>query len=120
MKFLKSKFFKAAGSLVLLVIIVFWGREAWHRYQVEREIKKLQAEIAEVQSGSEKLEEALSYLRTPEYKERQARALLGLQKPGEFVVALPQSAEDKTPEDEAESASGGNLRQWWLYFFGNK
>lgn len=100
--------------------MVFWGREAWHRYQVEREINNLRAEISKAQSGSERLEEALAYLRTPEYKERQARSLLGLQKPGEFVVALPQSAEDKTAEAEAESASGGNPRQWWLYFFGNK
>ena len=118
MKFLKSKLFQAAGSLVLVALMVVWGREAWHRREVEREIEQLREQIAEAEGGSAKLQEALAYLRTPEYKERQARQLLGLQKPGEFVVALPPAEEE--PAGSPGAGRGGNPRQWWLYFFGNK
>ena len=93
--------------------------EACARSQVlEDENSALRAEIERLQSRSEELSSAIGYLRTPEYKERQARSILNLQRPGEFVVALPEEKDSGSAEGEAESGSGPRTRKWWLYFFG--
>lgn len=122
LNFLKSKLFIAGGGVLLLLVAAYWGREVWHNYQIGREIRALQGEIDSLQSRSQELSSLITYFRTPEFKERQARELLGLQKPGEFVVALPADEDGSAAEGAAgqPAASRGNFVKWRHYFFGTK
>lgn len=118
---IKSKLFLIGGAAAAILLAVFWGREVWHKYQIDREERALQAEIDRLESQSRGLSDLIGYFRTPEYKERQAREVLGLQKPGEFVVALPSDVSDAEAEAAAQSAQGGgNPEKWWNYFFAKK
>ena len=119
--FLKSKIFLVLGSAALVLVLAFWGRELWQNYQIQREVGALQTQIDRLHTHSEELSSLITYFRTPEYKERQARTLLGLQKPGEFVVALPAAAESSGQSVTPDSPDrAGNWQKWWDYFFGHK
>jgi len=117
---LKSKLFLWGALLVFLFFAFSSGQKLYKKYLIEKEINELKKEIASLESGNRETRELINYFKTPEFKERQARSLLSLQKPGEFAVALP-------PRDDADSSetdSGGakpqadsNLRLWWNYFF---
>lgn len=108
--------------LALVSVIYFLGQELNKRYLINKEVRKLEADISQFESKNEELLKLLNYLKTTEYQERQARQLLKLQKPGEFAVALPlqpEETEDKTSQKTKEG-NFSNLKQWWNYFFGPK
>ncbi len=119
--FLKSRLFVLAGLAILATTLFFLGKELRKTYQIRREIQKLQAGIATYQSKNEEILKLINYFKTPEYRERQARQLLNLQKPGEFAVALPPSSEEtETPPGDAPKPPESNLYLWWNYFFGHE
>lgn len=121
--FLKSKLFLWGAVLALLFLTVSIGQKLYKKYLIEREISRLEEDIASLQAGNKNILELIDYFKTPEFRERQARSLLSLQKPGEFAVALP-------PRDDADPAGGreagtarekvSNLKLWWDYFFFGK
>lgn len=112
----KSKFGLILGSGLLIITIFYLARETYLKRQIDNEVTALQDEIAAIEGKNKEILELINYYKTTEYRERQARSILGLQKPGEFVVALPQkdnpAGDNATPEEPAS-----NLRQWWEYFF---
>ncbi len=113
---LKSKFGILATLILLMVMIFFLARETYKKYMIDREVEKLQAEIASVEEKNKEILELINYYKTTEYKERQARSILGLAKPGEFVVVLrPKPEGQNTPEQPEKESS--NFKQWWSYFF---
>ena len=117
---LKSKFFQFAGTVVLVLIIFFLAQQLYRKYQINQEIKGLENEIAFLQTKNQDILKVINYLKTSEYRERQARSLLGLQKPGEFAVALPgDEPVEQTLGAGVSAQSGGNSNfiKWWRYFF---
>jgi len=114
--------FLAAAVLVLLVS--FWAREIYKKYQIQGEISALGRQISDLQTKNDELQGMISYFKTREYKERQARSLLNLQKPGEFAVALPNPDEPSHPDigsgaaNAAPAPKATNYKLWWEYFFG--
>lgn len=115
---LKSKLFIWLAIPALLILVLFLGRQLYKSYTINKEIRDLEQEIAALEQNNQEVLELLNYLKTREYKERQARSLLSLQKPGEFAVALP-------PREEATGGAAGsepetkqsNFVEWWNYFF---
>ncbi len=107
---------------MLILFISFLGRGLYKTYQVKQDVRSLEREIASVEGENQELLELIGYLKTPEYKERQARSVLNLQKPGEIAVALP-GGETQSPARENSKVSGeenseSNWKKWWKYFFG--
>ncbi|OGH68650.1 MAG: hypothetical protein A2754_02260 [Candidatus Magasanikbacteria bacterium RIFCSPHIGHO2_01_FULL_47_8] len=119
LEILKSKL-AVTVALVLLAIAGFYlARESYRKAQVNQEIRDLQNQISMVEGKNKEISDLIKYYKSQTYKERQARTLLNLQKPGEFAVALPQSPEDQNPANQPESnGSATNLKLWWDYFFG--
>lgn len=115
---LKSKSFILIAVLLLVLVSVFLSKELKRKYEVSREIKKLEQDIAQFEQKNQDVLELINYLKTPEYRERQARSLLKLQKPGEFAVALPPTGEETLAQEKGGTGSGGsNFGKWWNYFF---
>ncbi len=118
---IKSKFFIAVGLIALVMMGVFASRGFYKKKQIQREISSLQEEIGKLETKNEEVLDLINYFKTQEYKERQARSLLNLQKPGEFAVALPPQEEEEPeagPQSIRESGIS-NLQKWWEYFFEN-
>lgn len=116
----KSKLFILAVLVTLGLVLGYWGREMYKKYLIEQEIKGLEKEISLTQSKNTELLQLLNYFKTPEYKERQARSLLNLQKPGEYAVALQNSNDDQSESSHQDLPAPkiSNLKLWWQYFFG--
>lgn len=114
----KSKSFILIAILLLALVSVVLSKELRRKYEVSREIKKLEQDIAQFEQKNQDVLELINYLKTPEYRERQARSLLKLQKPGEFAVALLPANEETPAQEEGGAKNGGsNFGKWWNYFF---
>ncbi len=110
-----------------LVILVLLGsalvKEILHKYQIENEINDLQAQIESLESRNGDLHTLLAYLNSDAYTEEQARLKLGLQKPGESVVAVLGASTDTESEaaitqttKNNEQDTIPNPKRWWNYF----
>lgn len=116
-KLLKSKpvIFLIFGVLVFTISLV--TRQLQKKYQVEKEIRLLKEEMATLEGRNKDIQELINYFQTPEYKERQARSLLNLQKEGEFAVALPLRHDaEEAVMPLGQTKSEPNYQKWIKYF----
>jgi len=137
MKSEKSKGFwrRLLYSRTLLVvegaIIILFGvalaKEVIRRWEVHREINKLQDEIAYFERHNTELSGMIAYFQSDYYKEREARLKLGLQKEGESALTVPittqlnSETETETTSDKNQTQRLASLPQkWWDYFFANE
>src|SRR5438132_240246 len=89
-------------------------------YNLNRQISDLRAETTKLTDERDELQFKIQYYKTDAYKEKEARAKLGLQAPGEQVLILPATPENQaaTAKHQAPTAPKSNLRQWWQFLFG--
>ncbi len=90
-------------------------------YALQKQIdfKKRQLELTELQRANLSLEK--NYYQTAEYQELAARESLGLVRPGESVLILPQntvSIESTAAVAAATTTQASNLEQWINFLFG--
>jgi cell division protein FtsB len=104
-------------GLLLLSIAQEWRR----RYEIRKEILRLEQEIRKYERRIEDLRNSIAYYETLSFQERQAREKLQYQKPGEEVVIIPENtrepAEKIYPQTSREKSLLPNWRRWWLLFF---
>lgn len=117
---LKSKLFKTVFFLAVLLLAFLVFGEFQKKYQIQKEVAKLQKEIEAIESKNFKLSELLEFYKTSEYRELKARELLNLQKEGEFAVVLPYQEEASSTVGEVVGGERreSNLKKWRQYFFG--
>jgi cell division protein FtsB len=90
--------------------------------QKEVDVKKRQLELTELQR--DKLELQKRYYQTAEYQELAVRDTLGLVRPGEKVLILPDNSEAAKKADTATSevvtasSQPSNIEQWINFLFG--
>jgi cell division protein FtsB len=82
----------AALAVAALAIVAFGGQSLVRVWQMTRDVKNLEHEIARLRGETEALAAAVTGLRSdPESIEKVAREKLGFVKPGERVLKLPPS-----------------------------
>lgn len=117
---LKSRFVQFVGFVVLVILLFFLSQRLYRKYEINKEVAGLKGQIASLESKNQDILRVINYFKTSEYKERQARSLLGLQKPGEFAVALPGEEGEEiagAASEQAQSEPRSNFAKWWNYFF---
>lgn len=98
----------------------------FENYRVNQETSRLSADVASLEQRNSDLRNLLAYYRTDSYKEKEARARLNFQKPGERVVAVPLAAGDDGTSiaqpgiETKDPTPPSNPRQWWEYFFAKR
>ncbi len=124
--FSKAKWpiFLVANAAVLLVVGVSTVRETYRGWTVDNEIKTLEQKAQDLEGKKNELADMAMKMQSQDFIEQEARAKLGLQKPGEKVVVLEgvsvgqatwkgsQPAADAKAADLYES----NPHKWWRYF----
>jgi cell division protein FtsB len=118
--FIKSKTATAVLGLALILVVFMSVRLYVQKYQVDKEIKKLEEQASKIDSENQQLSELIKYLNTPEYMERQAREKLNLKKEGEQVVVLPSGMDDTGEVAGVGAESETNPKKWYKYLFGAK
>lgn len=108
------------AGFVMLFLIVSLVQEMNRRYQVQREVQALEAEVKTAERKTVELEHLNQYFRTDAFQERLARENLNYSAPGEKVVLVPEEAQDvKTVSNEVpnKEANPSTPLKWWQIFF---
>ncbi len=89
-------------------------------YDLKLQIATVEQENAVLKAQNDQLRYQITYYQTPEFAEKEARAKLGLQQPGENVIILPgtQAKSQQAPVSMPKPAPQSNFRQWLSFLFG--
>lgn len=117
-----SKLFYPVVGALFAVVAFGVVREAIRQYQLNQDIEKLEEEIASLESRNQDLNQLIRYLHTDRYKEQRARESLGLARPDENVVVVPDrvnAAIDGASQEVKGEATEQltNADRWMRYFF---
>jgi len=116
-----SRIFFSVAILVVVFIGLGISRSVIRKVEIEREIAALKADIKAVDGKNDELRRVISYFGTPEFKEREARLRLGLQKPGENVIVIPNLAQSLPGAagltNQPLNTDLPNWHRWFNYFF---
>ncbi|MFA6994902.1 MAG: septum formation initiator family protein [Patescibacteria group bacterium] len=111
--------FLAIIGLVFLVVIIFPLAQTYsQRRLAEKEVQDVKNKISNYEIQNKQLEDLITYLKSDQSLEAQARLNLNMKKPGEAVIVV----EDKKVSTMNIAASStdesrSNLVKWWRYFF---
>jgi cell division protein FtsB len=120
-----SRWFLAVLFVLCFLVLFAYARAYYADYQVEQEIKRLEAETKALQAKKLETLELLKQVQSTAFVEEQARQNLNLEKPGENMVIISRT--NKTPRGQTaetvvqdEEPQRSNVAEWWRYFFGPK
>ena len=128
-RILGSSIITLIGLVVFAYIFMSFGREYIRRYQVNKEIDRLQKEVEKMEGENLKFVELTDYLNSNQFIEKEARDKLGYGKTGENSVIIEKDSQ--TNNSLVEQADGStakvaenikalpNPNKWWFYFFNN-
>jgi cell division protein FtsB len=113
-------------SLVLLGLLAAIGfplyKNLSSRYRIDKEIEDLKVEIDGLESGNRDLKKLLTYLKSDQFAEAEARLNFGLKKNGEEVVVVKeegQAAVDRMNDNNSDEELSA-WAKWVKYFWGKK
>ena len=118
--------FSAGRWVVLVGIVILTGlgvalsREVMRKTKVRNEISQLEGDIYGLERRNEELRGLIDYFDSDAYKEREARAKLNVQRPGEKVIEVvqPEVRAETIATSSSAQQSATNPTRWWLYLFG--
>lgn len=128
----ESLFFRIFSSKIFFLLVfifsIYMGLSLYkdlnQRKKIKNEISNLQSQIQGVDKQNSELKNLISYFETDEYIEEFSREKLGLKKPGEQIIVLPNDDLLNVDPQNKEENSGlkiyANLKLWWNYFFNSK
>jgi hypothetical protein len=111
---------------LFLVVGISTVRETYREWQIDQEIRQMQAQIEQFEGRKLSLVELLARLDSEEALDKEARTRLGLRKPGERVIILQgsdgmqaswQDEVQTVPVNHAAPDTRSNARRWLDYFF---
>ncbi len=114
---------QGATLLFLVYVLYLLGRSAWVNAESNRKVANLRAEITRLAAENDRLRYLIVYQQTESFQELEARQKLGLKKPGELVIVLPEEPAPAALTKAGESTSVKAdpmivMTAWWQYFFG--
>jgi cell division protein FtsB len=121
--------FSWAAKIIILAVIIYIvfniGRSIWKNWQVNQTIKNSEDSIKALEDKNSYLKNQLAYMQTDVFKELEARSRLGLKKPDEKMILVPENASNtKTPTprnnsgNEISAENLPNPNKWWKYIVG--
>lgn len=116
------------AGLIGLVVIVYLASilvgTIRRNKDLQREVVSLGKEIEQLQNDQIELAYKVQYYQTDEFKDKEARAKLGLMKEGENVLILPPPAADSVPAAGASSGATtkhkSNIASWFDFLTGKQ
>ncbi|PIP17478.1 MAG: hypothetical protein COY82_01780 [Parcubacteria group bacterium CG_4_10_14_0_8_um_filter_35_7] len=116
-----SKLFFTVSFIIFILVVFALGKEFLQHHQINKEVIFLENEVEKSEARHKELLELVQYFNTEFFIEHEARSKLGLKKPGENVVVVPDE-EENTQDRSFVSQSKDfdkvipNFKKWWRYF----
>ncbi len=108
-------------AVIVFLILLSLAQEMNQRWQIQREIQRLETQAKAMQTSVIELENLNQYFRTDDYQERLAREKLNYRAAGEEVVLIPDAAGSDEVVNELEQRPADNKyslpMKWWRLFF---
>ena len=117
---MKTRFILGLLFLLGLYLIVSFSRDLWVLRQKEKEIIQSQLKLEKARVENEALKQELGHVQSEAFIEKEAREKLGMAKPGETVLFLPQEIEgiaNFVSFGKNEEKELPNWQKWWKLFF---
>lgn len=117
---LRPKLIIGVTVVIAFLILLSLVQEMNRRWQVQREVQRLEEEVAEIQKDVIELDNLNTYFRTEDYQERLAREKLNYRAPGEQVVLIPEEDLSQSAEELPQETSDVTISipmRWWRIFF---
>jgi cell division protein FtsB len=115
-RFTGTNIFNVLGAIVILYLFVMLGQTIKNNYGLGQQISQLKSQISLLEEQKKELSYDIAYYNTTAYQDREARAELGLQAPGENVIIIPSDSPAPTPSPttsiSTRKASKSNPSQW--------
>jgi len=95
-------------------LILVLAQAVIHNYNLQKQIDVLNGQIVTLGDQRDELTYNLQFYQTSSFQEREARAKLGLQKPGENVIILAHPSDIATQQAAAKPKplTKSNFAQW--------
>jgi cell division protein FtsB len=116
----RSNLANLAGAVVVIYLAVILGQTIASNYQLQKQIDSLNTQISTLGIQNDELTYNLQYYQTNSYQEKAARTDLGLQKPGESLIILPNPS-NIAAQNEAKKAQAkprSDFTQWLDFLTG--
>lgn len=120
---IKPRMIIGGALAVTILLLLSLTQEMNRRWQVQREVQRLEAEVQSLEKGVIELENLNQYFRTPDFQERLAREKLNYRAPGEQVVLIPEQELPRIEERVSDPVDEGESSLpllWWQMFFVNE
>ena len=107
------------GVAVALYIGFYLVQTVMRNYELQKQIAQLRTQISDLKVEQDQLKYRIAYYQTDAYKEKEARAKLNLQAPGESVIILPRT--DQPEQNQTQSLPKprkSNWQQWTDFLLG--
>ena len=122
---LRIRAIMTVGIVITVYMVVSTVQALRQNYSLYRELAHLRENNAELKLQNKYLQNLIAYRKTDSFKDKEARAKLNYQKPGEIVLIIPeddtarfQEGNIKDQPIEETRHQPGNPEKWWDYFFG--
>ena len=121
-----SAIVNVVGAAVVVYLVVILAETVHHNYKLGNQIDELNAQINLLQAQKQELSYQIQYYQTGSFQDREARSKLGLQKPGESVVIIPQSGSASASPAHTPAASSAKTAakksnfEIWLDFLSGR
>lgn len=83
---------------------------------LEKEKQRIIEQEASYRKKNNELSQTLSYLNSPDFKEKLAREQLNLKKNGEVVYSFSEKNSQQRPADNGQEQDRPNYQKWIFYF----
>jgi cell division protein FtsB len=106
--------------VVVIYLAVILGQTIASNYHLQKQIDALNTQISDLSIQNDELNYNLQYYATSSYQEKAARTNLGLQKPGENVIILPNPSNvaAQNAVKAAKPKPKSNFAQWLDFLAG--
>jgi len=108
------------GITVLILIFFSIKKESKKAKLVREEVRQLEEKILSLRQEETSLAGLIEFFQTSDFKEREIKQQLGMQKLDEKVIVITR---DDNPEsnrlNEGNDQPENNLTKWWDFIFNN-
>lgn len=119
---LLSRYFNLLAIVVAVIFLISLVNNIYRTFGIKKEVAKTEARLERVRAENAELERRLAEVKSQEYIEKQIRDKLGLAKPGEIVVVMPEAEVLRKlapPVPEEEEFLPDPTWKKWLHLFTN-
>ena len=115
---LSSMVGNAIGIAIAVYLCVLLAGTVKKNYDLSQQINTMTQQIQQLQSQKSQLAFEVQYYQTDSYRQKQAKANLGLVVPGESEIILPTPSATPAPTTDTSKSKQSNQQQWLNFIMG--